>query len=105
MMTIDYRPIRIAEVPALLNFWSQGSETYRVYQTARIASDPAACDHTYVAICPDGTIVSTIHYLVSRRWDATGQLRLVGEIDSVGTRPDARRQGHAQRLLLLVLAA
>jgi len=105
MMTVEYRPIRPEEVPDLLNLWSQGSDAYRAYQTARFASDPAACDHTYVAILPNGTIVSTIHYFVSRRWNATGQLRLVGEIDSVGTQPDARRQGHAQRLLLLVLAA
>jgi GNAT superfamily N-acetyltransferase len=104
-MTVDYRTIRSEEVPALLDLWGQGSAAYRAYQAARFASDSAACDHTYVAVLADGTIVSTIHYLVSRRWDATGQLRLVGEIDSVGTRPEARRQGHAQRLLLLVLAA
>lgn len=104
-MTIDYRPIRSKEVPALLDVWGQNSEADRAYQAARFASDPAACDHTYIAVLPDGTIVSTIHYLVTRRWDATGQMRLVGLVDSVGTRPDMRRQGHAQHLLLLVLAA
>ncbi len=104
-MTIDYRLIHAKEVPALLDLWGQGSEEYRAYQAARFASDPAACDHTYVAIMPDGTILSTIHYLVTRRWDATRQVRLVGEVDSVGTRPEARRQGHAQQLLRLVLTA
>mgnify|MGYP007071085751 CR=1 FL=1 len=44
MMTVEYRPIRPEEVPDLLNLWSQGSDAYRAYQTARFASDPAACD-------------------------------------------------------------
>lgn len=104
-MNVDYRLIRSEEVPVLLDLWGQGSEAYRAYQAARLASDPAICDHTYVAILPDDTIVSTIHYLVSRRWDATGQPRLVGEVDSVGTRPEGRRQGHAQQLLQLVIGA
>jgi GNAT superfamily N-acetyltransferase len=104
-MTVNYRLIHPKEVPSLLDLWGQGSEEYRAYQAARFASDAAAYDHTYVAVLPDGAIISTIHYLVARRWDVTRQLRLVGEIDSVGTRPEARRQGHAQQLLRLVLAA
>lgn len=105
MPTVNYRLMRTEEVPMVLSLWSEGVDSAKEYQAARFGSDPAVCDHTYVAVLPDGTIVSTIHYLVARRWDATEQVRLVGEIDSVGTRPEARRQGHAQRLLSLVLAA
>ncbi len=104
-MPVDYRLIRAEEIPIVFTWWRQDNGASEAYQTARFASDPAAYDHTYVAVLADGTVASTIHYLVSRRYDATGQLRLVGEIDSVSTRPDVRRQGHAQRLLLMVLAA
>lgn len=104
-MPVDYRLIRAEEAPLVFSLWRQENGGSEAYQVARFASDPAAYDHTYVAVLSDGTVASTIHYLVSRRYDATGQLRLVGEIDSVGTRPDVRRQGHAQRLLLMVLAA
>jgi hypothetical protein len=90
---------------AVVRFWSQVFDTSEAYQVARLAGDPAACAHIYVAVFPDGTIASTIHYLVSRRCDATGLPRLVGEVDSVATRADAWRQGHAERLLVLVLAA
>jgi GNAT superfamily N-acetyltransferase len=58
-----------------------------------------------VAVAPDGTVLSTLHYLLSRRWDAAGIPRPVGEIDSVTTRPEARRQGHAAQLLRLALDA
>jgi GNAT superfamily N-acetyltransferase len=104
-MAVEYRLMRAEEAPAVIRFWSQGSDMSEAYQAARFASDPDACAHTCVAVLPDGTIASTIHYRVSCRCDATGLPRRVGEVDSVGTRPDARRQGHAEHLLLLVLAA
>lgn len=104
-MAVDYRRMHAEEAPAIIRFWSHVFDTPEAYQAARLASDPAACAHTYIAVFPDGTIASTIHYLVSRRCDATGRPRLVGEVDSVATRADARRQGHAECLLLLVLAA
>ena len=104
-MAVDYRLMQIEEVPAVIRFWSQVFEMPEAYQAARFASDPAASAHTYVAVLPDGAIVSTIHYRVSRRRGATGLPHRVGEVDSVATRADARRQGHAERLLRLVLAA
>lgn len=102
-MTAIYRHLRAEEAPAVIRLWSQDSDPYGVYQTARFASDPDICDHTYVAVLPDGTLVSTLHYHLVRRYDQTGQLRLVGEIDSVTTRVEARRQGHAQQLLHLAM--
>jgi predicted acetyltransferase len=102
-MTVDYRLMHAEEVPAVIQFWSQSFDMPEAYQAARFASDPHACDHTYVAVFPDGTLASTLHYRLVQRYDATAQLRLVGEIDSVSTRPQARRQGHAQRLLHMAL--
>ena len=75
------------------------------YQAARFATDPAPHDHTYVAVASDSTILSTLHYLVTVRRDIIGRPHLVGMIDSVGTRAEARRQGHATRLLQLAVDA
>ncbi len=99
-MTVEYRLMRAEEERVVLGLW--GDPTY---QAARFATDPAAHAHTYVAVAPDGTILSTLHSLVTFRRDATSTPRRVGEIDSVGTRAEARRQGHATRLLLLALDA
>ncbi len=99
-MTVEYRLMRAEEESVVLGLW--GDPTY---QAARFATDPAAHAHTYVAVAPDGTILSTLHYLVTWRRDATGTPRRVGEIDSVVTLAEARRQGHATRLLLLALHA
>jgi GNAT superfamily N-acetyltransferase len=72
---------------------------------ARFATDPDARAHTVVAATPDGTILAALHYRVAFRCDAGGAPLPVGELDSVATRADARRQGHATRLLLLALDA
>jgi GNAT superfamily N-acetyltransferase len=97
--------MRAEEAPAVLRLWSEVFETSETYQAERLASDPAAHNHLYVAATSDGVIVSALHFLVTRRYDTDGQPRLVGEIDSVATRPEARRQGHAERLLLLAREA
>jgi GNAT superfamily N-acetyltransferase len=105
-MEVDYRLMRDDETPAVIRFWCQVFDMPEAYMVAKMATDPAACDHTYIAALPDGAIVSTLHYFLSRRRDAEGLPRLlVGEIDSVVTRPDARRQGHAERLLRMAIAA
>lgn len=104
-MTTVYRPVRADEERTVLQLWSEVYATAYDDQVARFASDPAARAHTLVAVAPDGAVLSALHYLISRRWDAAGIARAVGEIDSVTTRPEARRQGHAARLLQLALAA
>ena len=96
----EYRLMRAAEAPVVLAMVGDPA-----YQAARFATDPAAHAHTYVAVAPDGTIVSTLHYHLTVRRDADGRPRRVGEIDSVVTRAAARRQGHATRLLRLALDA
>ena len=99
-MAVEYRLMRAEEEHVVLGLWGALS-----YQAARFATDPLAHAHTYVAVAPDGTILSTLHYLVRFRRDATGTPRQVGEIDSVMTRAEARRQGHATQLLLLAINA
>src|SRR4051794_13308369 len=103
-MAVEYRLLRAGEEPAVLALWGRSADD-GAYQAARFATDPAVYQHTLVAVAPNGAIVSTLHYHLTRRRDATGRPRLVGELDSVATRADARRQGHATRLLLLALAA
>ncbi len=104
-MAIEYRLMRAEDKRAVLSLWSEVYGYTYEEQATRFASDPAAQRHTYVAVAADGTVLSTLHYRLSRRRDATGAPRLVGEVDSVTTRADARRQGHATRLLRMALDA
>jgi GNAT superfamily N-acetyltransferase len=101
---VDYRLMRTGEEQDVLALWCRSPEDLS-YQIERFATDAAPYVHTYVAVDPEGTILSTLHYRMSFRHDAAGALRLVGEIDSVATRVEARRQGHATRLLMLALDA
>jgi GNAT superfamily N-acetyltransferase len=104
-MAIDYRLMRAGEEAAVLALWSEVFDVPYVYEQARFTSDPSARDHTYVAVDDDSALLSTLHYLVSVRRDVAGTPRRVGEVDPVATRRDARRQGHAGRLLELALDA
>ena len=105
-MPVNYRLMRADEEPAVLALVCEAFQLPDLaYQAARFATDPAAHAHTFVADTPDRGIVSTLHFRVTLRCDATGTARLVGELDSVATRPDARRQGHATQLLLVALEA
>jgi GNAT superfamily N-acetyltransferase len=99
-VAVEYRLMRAEEERVVLGMWGEPA-----YQAARLATDPAARAHTYVAAAPDGSILSALHYLVTVRRDAAGAPRRVGEIDSVVTVAAARRQGHATRLVRLALEA
>ncbi len=103
-MTVDYRLMHPEEERAVLALWSRSPEDLP-HQAARFASDPDVLAHMYVAVAPDGAVLSTLHYHVTLRRDVTGTPRPIGELDSIVTRPVARRQGHATRLLLLALGA
>jgi GNAT superfamily N-acetyltransferase len=103
-MPVDYRLMHASEARAVRDLWSRSPDDHSC-QAARFATDPTAHAHTYVAVDPDGTILSTLHYQVRLRNDATGMPHLVGELDSVATHVSARRQGHATRLLQLAIDA
>lgn len=108
-MAVEYRLMRAEEESAVYALVGATTPDPALadpaYQVARFATDPAAQARTYVAVAPEGALLAVLHYIVTMRRDATGTPRPVGEIDSVGTRADARRQGHATRLLLLTLDA
>lgn len=103
-MGVDYRLMRAGEERETLLLWCRSPDDLD-YQLARLVTDLDPYAHTFVAVTSDGTILSTLHYRMSVRYDAAGIPRRVGEIDSVVTRAEARRQGHASRLLLLALEA
>jgi ribosomal protein S18 acetylase RimI-like enzyme len=101
-MSADYRLMRAEEAREVLALWCRSPDDLE-YQLARFATDPDPYAHTFVAVASDGTVLSTLHERVSTRHDAAGIPRRVGEIGSVATPVETRRQGHASRLLLLAL--
>ncbi|MBA3946799.1 MAG: GNAT family N-acetyltransferase [Herpetosiphonaceae bacterium] len=104
-MSTTYRLMQSNEEVAVLTLWSEVFNVPYHYEQARFRSDPLAHTRTYVAVAEDGTVLSTLHYLVSLRRDVDGTPRRVGEVDPVATRAEARRQGHAGRLIELALDA
>lgn len=64
-------------------------------------TDPLYLQHTFVALDPDNTLLSTVSYRIQRIRDASGTPRKVGCVASVTTIESARRQGHASKLMQL----
>src|SRR5919204_2423848 len=106
-MSVDYRLLRADEVDAACDLWmevypdSLGHEAWR----REFLSIPQHLEHTRVAVDPDGTLLSTVHYWLRHIRDVDGTPLQVGGISHVVTRANARRQGHAARLMDLTLAA
>jgi ribosomal protein S18 acetylase RimI-like enzyme len=96
---VEYRSMRPEEADAVAQLWAEVFESSQATQAARLASDPAPSTHTYVAIDSNGDLLAAVHYQIAQRRTLTGEPVLVGEIDSLATRPDVRRQGHATILL------
>jgi GNAT superfamily N-acetyltransferase len=69
------------------------------------ADDPQRFAHTHIAVDPDGNLLAAAAYWLRDIRDSNGQPRRTGHIWGVATRPDARGQGHAGRLLQQALAA
>jgi len=104
-MAMTYRRMQPDEEHAVLSLWSEVFDISYEQERRRFVSDPQRFDRTFVAVAPDGGVLSTAHYFNSLRRDADGAPRLVGHVDPVATRPDAQRQGHASRLLELTIEA
>jgi GNAT superfamily N-acetyltransferase len=104
LTVVDYRLMHPAEAGAVAQLWGEVFESPKVTQAARLASDPTPSAHTYVAIGSSGSLLAAAHYQIVQRRARNGEPLLVGEIDSVATRPDARRQGHATTLLRRIQA-
>ena len=104
-MPVSYRLINPAEEPALLSLWSDVFNVPYDQEQQRFAGDPDRYQTTFVAVAPDGAILSSAHYRVYERRNADGTPRRVGELDPVATRSDAQRQGHATQLITYALDA
>ena len=100
-MPVEYRRMRQEDVDQALDLWiSAFGGSNRPERRGRyIRLDPQYLDHTLLAVSPEGTILSTLHYWLYRLRDSNGTPQLVGCVSHVTTREEARRQGHAAALL------
>jgi len=108
-MSVDYRLLRADEVDAAADLWvgyhpGIDSPQHQAWRR-EIRAIPHLLTHTWVAVDPDGTLLSVVHYWPLTVYDADGQPQQIGRISHVFTREEARRQGHATRLLELTIAA
>lgn len=110
-MSADYRLLRTDEVDAAADLWADqhddpglDSEQHRAWRR-EFRSIPDHETGTRVAVADDGSLLSIVHYGRQGMHDADGCLQPVGRVSYVFTRPEARRQGHAARLLELTIAA
>ncbi len=108
-VSVDYRLLRADEVDVVADLWvghhaSIESAQHQAWRR-EFRGIPQLLTHTRVAVAPDGTLLSVIHYWPLTIYDADGQPQQVGRISHVFTREEARRQGHAARLLELTIAA
>jgi GNAT superfamily N-acetyltransferase len=104
-MPVSYRLMNPDEEPAILSLWSTVFAIPYVQEEQRFTSDPRRYRTTFVAVASDGSILSTAHYRVYERRDASGMPRRVGELDPIATRSDVQRAGHATQLIMHALNA
>jgi len=108
-MSVDYRLLRADEIDAAADLWvgyhpGIDSPQHQAWRQ-EIHAIPHLLTHTWVAVDPDSALLSIIHYWPLTVYDADGRPQQVGRISHVFTREEARRQGHAARLLELTIAA
>ena len=106
-MSVDYRLLHATEVDAAADLWGDLHSDPKQHEAWRreFRSIPDHETRTRVAVADDGTILSIVHYWRQDMYDADGVLQPIGRVSHVFTRPDARRQGYAARLLELTIAA
>ncbi len=108
-MSIDYRLLRANEVDAAADLWGDhhpglDSAQHQAWRR-EFRSIPDHETRTRVAVADDGTLLSIAHYWRQTMHGADGVLQPIGRFSHVFTRPDARRRGHAARLVELTIAA
>src|SRR5919199_1532995 len=101
-MTVEYRHLRLDEEGALLDMVAEAmgddrAERQRVLHD--FADDHERFARTHVAITDDGSLLSAASYWVRQVRDVDEKPLRVGHVFGVATRPDARGQGYAGRLL------
>jgi GNAT superfamily N-acetyltransferase len=100
-MTVETRLMHADELEGLLGVWMDVyPETERERWRQEFLSIPGNSSQTYVAV-EDGRILSTALVWFREMNDAAGRARRIGNVSHVATRPEARRRGHAARLLEL----
>src|SRR5262245_29984803 len=107
-MTIEYRIMHPYEESEVQNFFlaaytaypNEGSQNYRAWKCL-----PQHDTRTYVAVAPNQRILATVVTWYRHVRDATGTLCRVGHLSHVVTRTEARRQGHASRLVEQAIVA
>ena len=102
MAEVSYRQIQSDEESAVLDLWAANLPVERERLQYEYRTDPLRGKHTFVA-AGDGAILSAVAYYLRSLRDIDGQPTLVGGVSAVATRPDARGQGHARRLLDLAV--
>ena len=103
-MDVDYRPLRHSEEEAVLDLWLEAFPGRDREQRRRaIGNDEDWHAHTVVAAAPDGRLLSSAHYWPLQIRDGRGRPCRVGGVSHVATLVAARRQGHAGRLLDLLI--
>jgi GNAT superfamily N-acetyltransferase len=101
-----YRPLRADEESAALTLWATTFDEDPQGLRQALLDDPRRHpEQTRVAVAPDGTLLSAMHYHLREIRDVDGAPQRVGGLTVVATRPDARRQGHAGRLLEQTITA
>ena len=98
-MPTTYRRMRNGDYDAALALWAETSETDPHTERREFCCDPRYLAHTHVAVDRSGTLLATAHYWTHRVRDASGTARRVACLSHMATRPEARRQGQATRLL------
>jgi ribosomal protein S18 acetylase RimI-like enzyme len=106
-LAVIYRTLRPDEQDAVLDLWvtvldDDRDVRERVFYD--FADDPQRFEHTHVAVDPDGNLLAAVAYWLRDIRDSNGQPRRTAHIWGVATRPDARGEGHASRLLQQALA-
>jgi GNAT superfamily N-acetyltransferase len=95
-----YRAITEEDVEPLLDLWLETwGEADRDFARWEIKADPLYLTHTLVAQAPEGRILASAHYGLNRVRLVRSEPVLAGCLSHVATHPDARRQGHAERLV------
>ena len=107
-MSVICRTLRPEEQDAVLDLWvavldDDRDTRRRVFYD--FADDPQRFVHTHVAVDPDGRLLAAVAYWLRSIRDRDGKPRRTGHIWGVATRPDARGQGYASRLLQQAVAA
>jgi GNAT superfamily N-acetyltransferase len=104
-MEVDYRPMRADEEGAILQLWSAVFDVPYAQEAWRFASDRDRFATTFVAVDDHDGLLAAAHFRIERRRDEASAPQRVGQLDPVATHPAFQRQGHASRLINLVIEA